>query len=170
MISKKSNNQKQDLKTKLEKIVVNSGIGRLSQQPGFTDKVLPEIMSEFALITGQRPAPRTAKKSIAGFKLREGATIGLQATLRGKRMMAFLQKLNATALPRLRDFRGLNLTSVDRAGILSIGLREQVVFPEIMAEQSKVNFGMQITFVPKTKNRVEAIQLYRELGIPLKKA
>ena len=163
---KKQENKKSLL---LEKIVINSGIGRLSATPNFEEKVLPEIIKELSMITGQKPAPRAAKKSISGFKLREGSVVGLKTTLRGKRMVDFLNKLNSTVLPRLRDFRGLNLKNVDENGNLSIGLKEQVVFPEIIPEDSKVNFGMQITVVPKNKNRAEAIQLYRGLGVPLKK-
>ena len=165
---KVKNNRNQ--KSTLEKIVINSGIGRLSTAPNFEEKVLPELMKELSAITGQKPAPRAAKKSISGFKLREGGVVGLKVTLRGKRMASFLNKLNSVVLPRLRDFRGLHLKSVDKNGNLSIGLREQIVFPEIAPEDSKVNFGVQITVVPKNKNRVEAIELYRGLGIPLKKA
>ncbi len=165
----KNKQDTKNLKSKLEKIVVNSGIGRLSALPGFTDKVLPEIIKELATITGQQPSPRGAKQSIAGFKTREGNVIGLKVTLRGKRMMEFLNKLNSIVLPRLRDFRGIDLKTIDAGGSLSIGLREQVVFPEILPENSKVNFGIQITVVPKSKSREESIELYRDLGIPLKK-
>lgn len=155
---------------KLEKIVVNTGLGRLSPQPNFQEKVLPEVIKELAAITGQKPSPRPAKKSIAGFKLRQGTTIGLKVTLRGKRMMEFLRKLNAIVLPRLRDFRGIGLTSVDPNGNVSIGIREQTTFPEIAPDHSKVDFGLEITIVPAVKGREEAIALYRELGVPLKKA
>jgi large subunit ribosomal protein L5 len=158
-----------NLKNKLQKIVINSGLGRLSQTPSFEEKVLPEIVKELSLITGQKPVSRPAKKSISGFKLRQGSIIGLQVTLRGKRMMDFLTRLNAIVLPRLRDFRGINTTSITDRGDLSIGLKEQTVFPEIASDQTKVNFGVQITIVPKTKKREEAIDLYRELGVPLKK-
>ncbi len=166
-MAKKINDK--DLKSKLDKVVINSGIGRLSTTPNFEEKVLPEIMKELATITGQKPAPRSAKQSIAGFKIRQGNIVGLKVTLRGKRMMEFLNRLNSIVLPRLRDFRGLDLKTVDAGGNLSIGLREQFVFPEILPENSKVNFGIQITIVPKNKSREEAIGLYRELGIPLKK-
>src|SRR3989344_946457 len=114
-----------DLKSKLDKIVINSGVGRLSSLPNFEEKILPEIMKELAAITGQKPAPRGAKQSIAGFKIREGNIVGLKITLRGKRMMEFLNRLNSIVLPRLRDFRGLDLKTVDAGGSLSIGLREQ---------------------------------------------
>ena len=147
----------------LEKIVINIGIGK------FDSKALPNLMSEVALITGQKPSPRPAKKSIAGFKLREGDVVGLKVTLRGKRMKQFLERLNKVVLPRLRDFTGISLENIDQQGNLSIGLREHVVFPEINEENLKVNFGMQITIVPKVTNRTEAIDLYRNIGVPLMK-
>lgn len=147
----------------LEKIVINIGIGK------FDSKVLPNLMSEVALITGQKPSPRPAKKSIAGFKLREGEIVGLKVTLRGKRMEQFLERLNKVVLPRLRDFTGISTKHIDQQGNLSIGLREHVVFPEINEENLKVNFGMQITIVPKVDSRSEAIDLYRSIGVPLMK-
>jgi large subunit ribosomal protein L5 len=154
---------------KIEKIVVNVGIGRLSQQPNFEEKSLPELIKELSLITGQKPAIAKAKKSIAGFKIREGQTVGLKVTLRRQRMFDFLEKLNKIVLPRLRDFRGINLKSIDAKGNLSIGLREQMVFPEINPESSKIDFGMEITIVGNAKDKKEAIEFYRSLGLPLKK-
>jgi len=154
----------------LDKIVVNSGIGRLSQQPNFEDKILPEVMKEFALITGQKPAPRRARLSIAGFKLRSGTTIGLKATLRGRRMSQFLERLTKVALPRVRDFRGVDLKNIDRNGNLTIGIKEHIVFPEISPETSRYDFGLEVTVVPRFRNREKAIGLYRDLGVPLKKS
>jgi large subunit ribosomal protein L5 len=153
----------------LEKIVVNAGIGRLSSQPNFEDKILPELLKELSLITGQKPAARSAKVSIAGFKLRAGTVVGLKVTLRGKRMWEFLDKLVKVALPRVRDFRGLKKESVDKSGNLTMGLKEQLIFPEISAETSKVTFGIEITLVPKLRDREKAMELYKELKIPLKK-
>jgi len=154
----------------LEKIVINVGLGRLRQQSGnFDEKALPEIMKELALITGQKSAPRQAKKSIAGFKIREGDIVGVQTTLRGKRMEDFLKRLIGFVLPRVRDFRGIELKNVDAVGNLNIGFREQLVFPEISADKSKVNFGLQVTIVTVLKNRDEAIDFYRSIGVPLKK-
>lgn len=161
--------QKDNFKN-LEKIVVNIGIGRLSTMPNFEDKLLPEIMKEVALITGQKASERTAKKSIAGFKLRAGTAVGLKVTLRGKRMADFLNKFINAVLPRVRDFRGIDLKSVDKNGNLSVGIKEHWVFPEIIQETSKANFGLEVTIVPRfAKNKEEAIKLYRGLGIPLKK-
>lgn len=155
---------------RIEKIVVNNGIGRLSQQPNFEDKILPEIMKEIALITGQKPVISKAKKSIAGFKIREGQIIGLKTTLRGGRMFDFLDKLIRIVLPRLRDFRGIDLKSIDANGNLNIGLKEQAVFPEINPEMIKFDFGLEISVaVAGVKKREEAIELYRLLGVPLKK-
>lgn len=157
-------------KGKLEKIVVNSGFGRLATQPSFEEKLLPELSREFAAITGQKPAPRRARKSISGFKIREGLVVGMVATLRGKRMADFLERLVQVVLPRIRDFRGIPLKNVDAAGNLNVGIREQFAFPEVAPESSKVNFGVQVTVVPKqAKNRDAAISFYRELGVPLQK-
>jgi len=154
----------------IRKIVVNVGVGKLRNISAFEEKVLPEIVKEVALITGQKPAPRAAKKSIAGFKTRQGDIVGLQVTLRGKRMEDFFTRLVNFVLPRVKDFRGLSLQNVDQAGNLNIGFREQFVFPEIEAEKSRVNFGLQVTAVSDFKNREQAIAFYRSLGVPLKKS
>lgn len=155
---------------KLEKIVVSIGIGKARQgNAQFDEKVLPEIVKELGLIVGERPAVRGAKKSIAGFKSREGDIVGLMATLRGKRMKDFLGRLTNIALPRVRDFRGIDLKNFDSRGNLTIGVKEHTVFPEINPESSKVNFGLEITFVAGTKNREEGIEFYRRLGLPIKK-
>lgn len=155
----------------LEKVVVNSGIGRLSQSANFEDKVLPELMKDFAMITGQKPSTRSARKSISGFKLREGSVIGLTSTLRGRRMTDFLEKLNKVVFPRVRDFHGISPHNVDKGGNLNFGISDHLVFPEVSGESSKVNFGIQVTLVPKMiKNREEAILWYREMGMPLQKS
>jgi len=153
---------------KLEKIVVNVGIGKLSQQPNFEDKILPEVIKELSLITGQKPFICRAKKSIAGFKVRAGQIVGLKATLRRHRMEDFLSKLINIVLPRVRDFRGINLKSIDSKGNLTIGIKEHTVFPEINPETSKVDFGLEISIVSNAKNREEAIELFKRIGIPLK--
>ncbi len=115
----------------LEKIVVNVGVGRARQNAQFEEKQLPEILKEIAEITGQKPAPRQAKKAVAGFKTREGDIVGLQVTLRGKRMEDFLTRLIRVVFPRVKDFRGIDPKNVDHAGNLNVGFREQYVFPEI---------------------------------------
>ena len=152
----------------IEKIVVNVGIGRQSTQPHFKEKLLPDIMNEVAIITGQKPAPRTARKAVAAFKTREGDIIGLQVTLRGKRMNDFFARLINMVIPRVKDFRGVDLKNIDHGGNLNIGFKEQFSFPEIQIERSRVNFGVQVTIVLKEKNRDKAIDLYRSLGVPLK--
>ena len=154
---------------KIEKIVVNIGVGRMSQQPNFEDRILPEVMKELALITGQKPAPTKAKKSIAGFKTRSGQIIGLKVILRRSRMRDFLKRLISVVIPRLRDFKGIDIKNVDKSGNLNIGFRDHLVFPEINPEESKVDFGLEVSIVSNAKSRNEAVELYRALGVPLKK-
>ena len=156
----------------LHKIVVNVGVGRMATSNAhFEEKVLPEIVSEFKAVTGQKPALRHAVKSIAGFKLRQGTVVGMNATLRGKRMRDFLERLNAIVFPRVRDFRGIPTRCIDANGNLTIGIREHVAFPEIVPENSKVDFGMEVTLVLKVqdKDKERAVALYHTLGIPLQK-
>ncbi|MDP3729646.1 MAG: 50S ribosomal protein L5 [bacterium] len=153
------------LQKQLEKIVVNVGVGRMSQLPQFEEKLLPEVIKELSIMTGQRPAPRSVAQSIAGFKVRQGTTVGLKTTLRGNRMNEFLTKLVHIVLPRVRDFRGIKKSCVDDLGNLTIGLKDHLVFPEISPEHSKVNFGMQMTIVPRFHNREKAVALYTKLGI-----
>jgi large subunit ribosomal protein L5 len=152
----------------LEKIVVSVGVGRLRQNQQFEEKVLPGIIEELGLITGQKAAPRSAKKSIATFKLREGEIVGLTTTLRGKRMQDFLSRMINISLARVRDFRGIDLKHFDKRGNLTVGFREHTVFPEINAETSKVNFGLEVTLVANTKTKEEGIAFFRSLGMPLK--
>lgn len=156
----------------LHKIVVNVGVGRMATSNAhFDEKVLPEIISEFKTVTGQQPALRRAVKSIAGFKLRQGTVVGMNATLRGKRMRDFLERLNAIVFPRVRDFRGIPTKNIDANGNLTVGIREHVAFPEIVPENSKVDFGMEVTLVLKVqdKDKERAVALYHTLGIPLQK-
>ncbi len=152
----------------VEKMIVNVGVGKMRQNTQFDEKILPEIAREVALITGQKPLFRPAKKSIAGFKLREGDVVGVKITLRGKRMSDFLMRLITIVLPRVRDFRGLSIDSVDGSGNLHIGFKEQSVFPEIDMDKSKVSFGLQVSIVPKTKKKEQAIDFYKLIGVPLK--
>ncbi len=155
---------------KLEKIVVSLGVGKMRQANAqFDEKVLPGIVEEIGFIVGQRPAPRKAKKSIATFKIREGDVVGILCTLRGKKMNDFLKRLIDIALPRVKDFRGIELKNFDSRGNLTIGLKEHTVFPEINPETSKTNLGLEITLVAGTKNKEEGIKFYRKLGLPIKK-
>ncbi len=153
----------------LEKIVISTGVGKLRDNAKFADQIMPEITQEFGLIAGQKAALRTAKISIAGFKVREGDTIGLTVTLRGKKMKDFLARLINITLPRVRDFRGIDLKNFDAKGNLTIGIKDHNVFSEIDSEKCRTNFGLQITFVADLKNKQEGIGFFRELGLPLMK-
>ncbi len=154
---------------KIEKVVVGSGVGRLPQTTNFEEKILPNILEEMGALTGQKPGTRTAKKSIAGFKIRQGNLVGLIVTLRASRKSAFIKKLIAITLPRIRDFRGISKKSIDKNGNLTIGIKEHIVFPEITTESAKTNFGMQITLVPKKRQAKHAAELYKNIGIPFEK-
>ncbi len=149
---------------KLMKIIVSSGVGSAK------DKARVKLVEDrLARITGQKPAPRSAKQSIAQFKVREGDVVGYQVTLRGTRMYEFLDKLVHIALPRTRDFRGLNATAIDEMGNITIGLKEHSIFPEVADEDLKDIFGIAITLVTTAKSKPEAEAFFRHLGIPLKK-
>src|SRR3989344_5982781 len=148
---------------RIEKVVVNCGVGRIRDEKDRT-----EIQKYLALITGQKPAPRAAKKAIASFKTRQGLVIGYQVTLRGKRMYDFLSRLVAIALPRTRDFRGLDSKSFDPKGNLTIGIKEHIVFPEMIGEDYRFLFGIEVTVVSSAKTREEGIELLRLLGFPIK--
>jgi large subunit ribosomal protein L5 len=151
---------------RLQKIVVNMGVGKALQ-----DKNRMEASAEqLTQITGQRAQITKAKIAVSGFRLREGNQIGCRVTLRGRRMYEFLDRLISIALPRIRDFRGINPKSFDGNGNFSLGLAEQVVFPEI--DPDKVNFtqGMDVTFVTSTKSDDEARELLRAFGMPFREA
>ena len=153
----------------IEKIVINAGVGRLSQQPNFEQKILPQILGDISAIAGQKPEVTKAKKSIAGFKTREGQIVGIKVTLRRRKMVDFFERMITIVLPRFRDFRGLEAGIIDSAGTMNIGFTEQMVFPEINQEESPVTFSLGVNIVPKKKNREKALEEYRRLGVPLKK-
>lgn len=172
-------NSSAEIRRFLEKAVINAGVGRASQQPNFSaagsasgeegkKDILSQIMRDLALIAGQRPQVRRAKKSIAGFKIRQGQIVGLRVTLRGRKMVDFFERLIKIVLPRVRDFVGISLKSVDRGGALSVGFREQYVFPEVIAEESPFSFSLEATFVPRRKKRDAALEAYKKFGVPLK--
>jgi large subunit ribosomal protein L5 len=146
----------------LEKIVVNMGVGDAIREA----KLLDAAVEDLATITGQRPAIRRARKSIAAFKLREGMAIGAMVTLRGHRMWEFLDRLISTALPRIRDFRGLNPESFDGRGNYTIGVTEQLIFPEIDYDKVVKVRGMDITIVTTAKDDEQGRALLRALGFP----
>ena len=150
---------------KVEKIVLNIGVGDAVSN----SKLLDEAVNELTLITGQKPVITRAKKSIAGFKLREGAPIGCKVTLRGERMYEFLDKLVNISLPRVRDFRGVSNNSFDGRGNYTLGIKEQLIFPEINIDKVNKLRGMDIVFVTTAKSDEEGRELLAQLGMPFKK-
>ncbi|MBZ9578421.1 50S ribosomal protein L5 [Patescibacteria group bacterium] len=155
---------------KIEKVMVNTGFGRLitGKTSDEQKKIYEAILNDLVLITGQKPVLTRAKKSISGFKIRQGMPVGAQGTLRGKRMFDFLERLIHIALPRSRDFRGIDPKSFDREGNLTIAIKEHIAFPEISPEKVKNIFGFEITVVTTAKNKEEGIELLRLLGFPIK--
>ncbi len=151
---------------RLEKVVINMGIGEGKENP----KLLDAAVLELAQITGQRPVVTKAKKSVASFKLREGMSIGCKVTLRGKRMYDFVNKLLNVALPRVRDFRGVSPRSFDGRGNYSLGLKEQIIFPEIDYDDIEKVQGMDITIVTTARTDEEARELLKLLGMPFRAA
>ena len=150
---------------KLEKIVVNIGCGDATSN----SKLLEASMRDLELITGQKPVATKAKKSIAGFKLREGQAIGCKVTLRGENMYNFLDKLISITLPRVRDFRGISNKAFDGRGNYTLGLTEQLIFPEIEYDDVVKVRGMDIVFVTTAKTDAEALDLLKGFGMPFKK-
>jgi large subunit ribosomal protein L5 len=148
----------------LEKIVINVGVGEAIKQP----KALDSVVDELATITGQHPVKKKAKKSIANFGLREGQEIGAAVTLRGARMWEFLDRFITVAIPRIRDFRGLGTRSFDGRGNYSLGVKEQMIFPEINYDAIDSIHGMDITFVTSTNKDDQAYALLKELGMPFR--
>ena len=149
---------------KLDKIVINIGLGDLKENP----KALENAMNDLMQITGQKPVVTKAKKSIAAFKLREGANIGCKVTLRSDKMYDFAQKLFNVALPRVRDFRGVSNNSFDGRGNYSMGVKEQLIFPEIEYDKVDKLRGMDIIFVTTAKSDEEAKELLKLMGMPFK--
>ncbi len=150
---------------KVEKIVLNIGLGEAVSNP----KVLDEAIAELTQITGQKPVATKAKKSIANFKLREGMPIGCKVTLRGEKMYEFLDKLISITLPRVRDFRGVSATSFDGRGNYTLGIKEQIIFPEINYDKVNKLRGMDIVIVTTANTNEEAKVLLTEMGMPFKK-
>ena len=150
---------------KIEKVVVNVGIGKFTKD----DKFVERIQRDLGLLSGQKPVFRKAKQSIAGFKSREGTNIGMTATLRGKRMYDFIDRLIHVALPRSKDFRGLDPKNFDKMGNLNLGIKEHSIFPEIHYESLKDIFSLEVTITTTAKNREMGEELLRLIGFPLKK-
>jgi large subunit ribosomal protein L5 len=150
--------------SRIEKVIVNVGIGRLKD-----DKEREEVKRSLILITGQVPQSRPARIAIASFKTRKGSLVGYRVTLRGKRMEDFLERFVYVAIPRMRDFRGLAKTAIDEHGNLNVGVREHIVFPELIGEDIRRIFSLQVTVVTNAGTKEKADLLFRSLGFPLAK-
>lgn len=162
----KEYNYKSTMETpKLEKVVINIGVGDATKNA----KLLEESVAELTAITGQKPVITKAKKSIASFKLREGNPIGCKVTLRGNRMYQFLDKLMTVSMPRIRDFHGISKNSFDGRGNYTLGVKEQIIFPEINYDQVNVIRGMDIVIVTTAKSDKEALSLLEGLGMPFER-
>jgi len=163
---KKKFGYKNDLAVpKLDKVVVNVGFGRHTKEKQYIDN----IINSLTRITGQKPVLTKAKKSISAFKVREGSVIGAMATLRGKRMYDFVEKLVHVSFPRVRDFRGISEKGIDKQGNLSIGFKEHLAFPEIKADEVDRIHGLEVCVSTTAKNREEGLELLRLMGFPFKK-
>lgn len=149
---------------RLEKICINQGVGQATQDK----KLIDHALQEMTMIAGQKAVPTIARKSVSNFKLREGMTIGCRVTLRRDQMFEFLDRLITVALPRVRDFRGINDKSFDGRGNYSLGVTEQIIFPEIDLDKVNRIGGLDITFVTSAKTDAEAMFLLKELGLPFK--
>jgi large subunit ribosomal protein L5 len=149
---------------KLEKIILNVGLGSAKDDA----KLLDSVVAEMARVSGQRPIVTKARKSVSNFSLREGMPVGVKVTLRGARMYQFLDRYISTAIPRVRDFRGLSTRAFDGRGNYTVGVREQMIFPEIDYDKIVRVHGMDITFVTSTDKDDEALVLLRELGMPFR--
>jgi len=155
---------------KIEKVVLNTSFGKLVSGKSQEEqkKIYQPILEDSALICGQKPILKGAKKSISSFKIREGLPIGATVTLRRKRSTDFLERLIHIALPRSRDFQGIEPESFDKKGNLTIGIKEHIAFPEILPERAKTIFGLEVTIVTNAKSREEGIELLRLMGFPIK--
>ncbi|MBM3945833.1 MAG: 50S ribosomal protein L5 [SAR202 cluster bacterium] len=148
------------------KVVVNVGVGREATAQGANPNLMDRVSGDLATITGQKPVVRRAKKAIAGFKLRGGQPVGVSVTLRGDRMYSFLERLLFASLPRIRDFRGTSRDAFDGRGNYSLGIREQIIFPEIEYNQVDRLRGMQVNIVTTARNDREAFRLLELFGMP----
>lgn len=154
----------------IRKVVLNSSFGKdtVGKAAGEREKIQNFIMQDLSLIAGQKPKIAKSKKSIAGFKLREGLEIGAVVTLRKDKMWDFLERLVYLSLPRSRDFKGIDPKSIDKRGNMSLGFKEHISFPEIFTEKEKMIFGLEITIVTNAKNEEQGLELYKLMGFPMK--
>jgi large subunit ribosomal protein L5 len=148
---------------KIKKVVLNVGVGKFLKDSALVEDVVKSI----TVITGQKPQMTQSKKSIAGFKIREGLEVGVRVTMRGARMWSFIEKLVGASLPRIKDFHGLKHSSVDNGGNLNIGIKEHLIFPEILPEQVKNIFSLEVTIVTDAKNKEKGEALFKLLGFPM---
>lgn len=149
---------------KISKVVVNVGVGRILKD----SKRVDEVVATLEAITGQKVVMTKAKKAIAGFKTREGLEIGARVTLHGERMWSFLDRLLHVALPRVRDFQGIPASSVDQNGNANVGIREQIIFPEISPERVQHTFPFQVNIVTTAKSKQEGEVLFKNIGLPIR--
>lgn len=155
----------------IKKVVVNTGLGRILAVKTSQEQkdAIARISADFSQITGQKPTICSAKKSIAAFKVRQGMPLGMKVTLRGRRMNDFLTRLICIVLPRSRDFRGIDQKVVDSKGNLSLGIKEHTIFPEILAENVRQVFGLEVIVATSAKTKEEGLEFFKLLGFPLKK-
>ncbi len=155
---------------KITKVTINTSFGKevAGKTSGEREKIQNHILQDLALISGQKPKLVKAKKSIAGFKLRQGIEIAAMVTLRKSKMWDFLERLIYLSLPRSRDFKGIEQKSIDKKGNLNIGFKEHISFPEIFTEKEKTIFGFQITVSTSAKNHEEGLELFKSMGFPIK--
>ncbi len=151
---------------RIAKVVVNAGVGRILKD----SKRVDEVVATLETITGQKVVMTKAKKAIAGFKSREGLEIGARVTLHGERMWSFLDRLLQVALPRVRDFQGIPMSSIDQNGNANIGIKEQIIFPEISPERVQHLFPFQVNIVTTAKNKEEGEVLFKQIGLPIRGA
>lgn len=149
---------------RIERIVVNVGTGKFLKDTNTVNEIVESIKT----IAGQKPVLTKAKKSIAGFKIREGLEIGVKVTLRGKRKWDFIERLVGAAIPRIRDFQGIKESSVDENGNFNLGIKEHLIFPEILPENVKTIFSLQVNIVTTAKNHKEGLALFKSLKFPIK--
>jgi len=159
---------------RIEKIVINTGVGKIintrkgKEVAEGDEDLIKDLILEFSLIVGQKPRIIRARKSISDFKLREGMIVGVSATLRGAKMYDFLARLIHIDFPRMRDFRGLEEKSIDKNGNMTIGIYEQIIFPEIPHDKVRQMWGMEVTIVTTAKNKKEGAELLKHLGMPFR--
>ncbi len=149
---------------RIDRVVVNVGTGKFLKDAN----AIKELVDSMQLITGQKPVLTRAKKSIAGFKIREGLEVGIKTTLRGKRKWDFIEKFVGAAVPRIKDFQGIKESSVDENGNFNLGIKEHMIFPEILPENVRTIFSLQVNIVTTARNHKEGLELFKALKFPMK--